>query len=40
MLIKKRLQEQLDQFPEEFTIDELVERFIFMDKVEKSKNNP
>ena len=37
MLTKKRLQEQLDQFPEEFTIDELVERLIFMDKIEKSE---
>ena len=37
MLTKKRLKEQIDQFPDEFSIDELVERLIFMDKVERSE---
>lgn len=37
MLTKKRLKEQIEQFPDEFSIDELVERLIFMDKVERSE---
>lgn len=33
MITKQKLIEQIDQFPDEFTIDELVERLIFIDKV-------
>lgn len=35
MLTRKKLKEQIDKFPEEFTIDELVERLILIEKVEK-----
>lgn len=35
MLTRKKLKEQIDKFPEEFSIDELVERLIFIEKVEK-----
>ena len=35
MLTKVKLQEQLDQLPEEFSIDELVERLILIEKVER-----
>ena len=34
MITKARLKEQIDKFPEEFSIDELVERLIFIEKVE------
>jgi hypothetical protein len=33
MITKQKLIEQINQFPEEFTIDELVERLILIDKV-------
>ena len=35
MLTKVKIQEQLDQLPEEFSIDELVERLILIEKVER-----
>ncbi len=35
MLTRKKLKEQIDKFPEEFSIDELVERLILIEKVEK-----
>jgi hypothetical protein len=35
MITRKKLKEQIDKFPEEFSIDELVERLIFIEKVEK-----
>lgn len=38
MLTRKKLKEQLDTFPEEFSIDELVERLIFIEKVENGMN--
>lgn len=34
MLNKKILKEQLEKFPEEFSIDDLVERLIIIEKVE------
>ena len=33
MITKQKLIEQINQFPDEFTIDELVERLILIDKV-------
>jgi len=43
MLTKKMLQSQIVDFPESFSIDELVERLILVEKIEKgieqSKNN-
>lgn len=43
MLSKSKLQEQLDQLPDEFSLDEIIERLILLDKVERaelqSKNN-
>lgn len=37
MLTKQRLKEQIEQFPDEFSVDELVERLIFIDKVDKAE---
>jgi len=34
MLTKVRLKEQIDKFPDEFSIDELVEKLILIDKIE------
>jgi hypothetical protein len=34
MLTKERLKEQIDKFPEEFSIDELVEKLILIEKIE------
>lgn len=34
MLTKARLKEQLDKFPDEFSIDELVEKLILIEKIE------
>jgi len=34
MLTKDRLKEQIDKFPEEFSIDELVEKLILIEKIE------
>ncbi len=34
MLTKERLKKQLDKFPEEFSIDELVENLILIEKIE------
>ena len=36
MLTKKTLKQQIESFPEEFSIDELVERLIFIEKIEKA----
>ena len=38
MLTRKKLKEQIDTFPEEFSIDELVEKLIFIEKVENGMN--
>lgn len=34
MLTKKHLQEQIEKFPEEFSIDQLVEKLILIEKIE------
>ena len=34
MLTKDRLKEQIDKFPEKFSIDELVEKLILIEKIE------
>lgn len=34
MLTKSKLLEEIEKFPDEFSIDELVERLIFIEKVE------
>ncbi len=34
MLTKAKLKEQIEKFPEEFSIDDLVERLILIEKVE------
>ena len=34
MLTKARIKEQIDKLPEEFSLDELIERLILMEKVE------
>ncbi|MEP6794241.1 MAG: hypothetical protein ABJB16_07945 [Saprospiraceae bacterium] len=35
MLTKRQLKETLEQFPEEFTLDELIDKIIFLDKIER-----
>mgnify|MGYP007023297075 CR=1 FL=1 len=35
MLTKSQVKKQLDNLPEEFSLDELVEQLIFIQKVEK-----
>lgn len=37
MITKEKLKEQIELFPDEFSIDELVERLIFMEKVERGE---
>jgi hypothetical protein len=34
MLTKVKLKEQIDKFPEEFSIDELIENLILIEKIE------
>ncbi len=34
MISKQKLKEQIDTFPDEFSIDELVERLILIQKIE------
>ena len=34
MLTKTRLKEQIEKFPEEFSIDELIEHLLLMEKIE------
>ena len=34
MITKTKLKETLDRFPEEFTIDELIDEIILIDKIE------
>ncbi len=36
MLTKSKLRQQLDALPEEFSIDELIERLILIEKIEKA----
>ncbi len=35
MLTKARLKEQIEKFPEEFSIDDLIENLIIIEKIEK-----
>jgi hypothetical protein len=35
MISKSKLKEQIENFPEEFSIDELVERLILVEKIER-----
>lgn len=37
MLTKEKLKEQIELFPDEFSLDELVERLIFIEKVERGE---
>lgn len=37
MLTKEKLKELIELLPDEFSIDELVERLIFMEKVERGE---
>jgi hypothetical protein len=37
MISKSKLKEQIDSFPEEFSIDDLIERLILIEKIEKGK---
>ena len=37
MISKTKLKEQIDSFPEQFSIDDLIERLILVDKIEKGK---
>lgn len=34
MLTKAKLKEQIENFPDEFSLDELIERLLFIEKVE------
>ncbi len=34
MITKEKLKKQLEQFPEEFSIDELVEKLILIEKID------
>lgn len=34
MITKEKLKKQIEQFPDEFTIDELIERLILIEKIE------
>lgn len=35
MITKTALKKHIEKFPEEFTVDELIERIIFIEKLEK-----
>lgn len=35
MITKAALKKHIERFPEEFTVDELIERIIFIEKLEK-----
>lgn len=37
MITKAKLKEQIDSFPEQFSIDDLIERLILVEKIEKGK---
>ena len=37
MITKTKVKETLEKFPEEFSIDELVEKLIIIDKVERAR---
>ncbi|MBS9460819.1 MAG: hypothetical protein AAF348_02725 [Bacteroidota bacterium] len=37
MLTKQKLKEHIEFFPDEFSLDELVERLIFIEKIERGE---
>lgn len=39
MISKAKLKERIEKLPEEFTIDELVESLVFIEKVESGLND-
>ena len=39
MISKAKLKEQIENLPEKFTIEELVERLVFMEKVDNGLND-
>ena len=38
MITKTKLKEQIDQLPEEFSIDDLVERLILIEKIDRGNH--
>jgi len=38
MITKAKLKEQIESFPEQFSIDDLVERLILVERIENAKN--
>jgi len=38
MLTKTKLKEQIETFPEEFSLDELIDRLIVIEKIEKGND--
>ena len=38
MITKSKLKEQIENFPDQFSIDELVERLILVEKIENGNN--
>jgi hypothetical protein len=40
MLTKENVIKTISKFPESFPLDELIEKLIFMDKVEKGLDHP
>lgn len=37
MISKSKLKEQIEQLPDHFSIDELIDRLLFIEKIEKGK---
>ncbi len=37
MLTKERLQKEIEKFPEKFTIDELIEKLILIEKIQEGE---
>ena len=37
MISKSKLKEQIEQLPDKFSIDELIDRLLFIEKVEKGE---
>lgn len=38
MISKEKLQETINQLPDSIDLDELIERLVFLDKIEKGNN--
>ncbi len=38
MLTKSKVRSQIDKFPEHFTLDELIDRLILLEKIENGEN--